>query len=340
MGWRGHRWGDAPTFDEIPPRTPGVGEVGVTVEACGVGLTVLNCINGNLGDDPALLPRVPGHELVGRVTAAGPGVDTDLVGRRVVAYFYRYCGACSECVAGRQPRCRNLDGYIGVHSDGGYAPTTVLPARNAIPIDDSLDPVAATVVPDAVATPLHVCGPRAQVRPGDRVAVIGAGGGVGAHMLQMAALFGGVVAGLDVGDRKLAAIEELGAVAADSSDFDRLDAERLLPGGRPTVVIDLLGSRDSLAWAADALGSGGRLVVLTTFPGRTVDVATRELVFRELTVLGSRYASVAEVTTAADLVATGRISPVIGQMVEGKSVLSLHDALRAGDLVGRGALTW
>src|SRR3712207_8480311 len=52
------------------------------------------------------------------------------------------------------PIC-NLDGYVGVHSDGGYAPTTVLPARNAIPIDDSLDPVAATVVPDAVRSEEH-----------------------------------------------------------------------------------------------------------------------------------------------------------------------------------------
>lgn len=339
-GYRLHEWGGELAWEELPEPSPGEGEVAVDVEACGVGLTVLNCINGDLSDDPALLPRVPGHELVGRVVAAGTGADRDLVGRRIVAYFYLSCGTCRWCSAGEQSRCERLAGWVGVHTDGGYAPRTLLPAFNAVPVPDDLDPIAATVVPDAVATPVHVCGRRAKVTPADRVVVIGAGGGVGAHMIQVARLHGAEIAGFDVSGDKLAEIEVLGARAVDSSDFAALDPDGLWPDGRPTVVIDLVGSPPSLRWSADALGMGGRLVLLTTFRERELSVDPRELVFRESTLLGSRYASRDEVLLAARLVASGRVHPVIGEEVGPPDVPALHDALRQGELVGRGALVW
>ena len=340
QGYRVHTWGTDPVWEEMPSPEPGPGEVLVQVEACGVGLTVLNCINGNLGDDPALLPRVPGHELAGRVVSRGPGVDGHLEGRRVVAYFYLACDACRWCWAGMHPRCERLAGHVGVHRDGGYAPGVVLPARNVIPVPDELDAVSATVVPDAVATPVHVCATRARIVPGDRVVVIGAGGGVGAHMVQVAALYGGQVAGFDRGDRKLASVEQLTGHAVDSTDFAAIDGAALWPSGPPTAVIDLIGTPDSLAWATANLAPGGRAVVLTTFPERTGPLYPRALVAAEASVLGSRYASKAEVATAAELVTSGRIRPIIGTSTGPDGVLDLHAALRAETLLGRGALIW
>lgn len=340
QGYRVHRWGGEPRWEELPDPVAGPQEVLVRVEACGVGLTVLNATAGDLADDPHLLPRVPGHELVGRVVDAGPGADTTLLGRRVVAYFYLVCGRCDACTAGRDAQCANLRGWIGVHTDGGYAPFAVVPARNAIPVAEALDPVAATVVPDAVATPVHICRTRARVGPEDRLVVIGAAGGVGSHLVQVAQVFGARVAGLDVGDRKLAAVAELGAVAVDSADFGTVDPHALWPDGAPTVVVDFLGSAASLAWSAQALGTGGRLVVVTTFPGRALPLDPRDLVFREIAVLGSRYASRAEVALAGELVATGRVRPVIGRTEGPDGVPGLHADLRNATLLGRGALRW
>ena len=339
-GYRVHAWGENPVWEEFERAASHAGEVEVAVEACGVGRTVLNCIAGDLADERATLPVVPGHEVVGRVIAVGDGVDPALVGRRVVAYFYRFCGACPECSAGRQPRCADLDGWVGVHSGGGYAPFAVLPARNALVIGDDVDPVDATVIADAVATPVHVCATRAGVTANDRVVVIGAGGGVGAHMIQVAAVFGGRVAGLDVTDEKLALVDQLGAVAVDSGDLGLVDPDALWSDGAPTVVIDLVGSAASLTWAAAALGMGGRLVVLTTFPGHAAAVEPRALVAREMSIIGSRYASVADVLAAATLVRSGQVRPIIGAVVDAPSVAGVHDALRAGTLVGRGAIVW
>jgi D-arabinose 1-dehydrogenase-like Zn-dependent alcohol dehydrogenase len=338
-GYRLHTWGGDLSWETFERPQPTEGEVLVRVDACGIGLTVLNYLSGNLTTDPALLPRVPGHELAGTVVEAGPGVDRRLVGRQVVAYFYLSCGQCPPCLAGDEPRCRHLAGWVGTHRDGGYAPWSVLPARSVVPMPEGLDPLAATVVPDALATPVHVCRRRARIAPGDRVVVIGAGGGVGIHMLQVAQAMGGTVLGVDLGGHKADLIERLGAVAADGSTLDALDPATAL-GGAPDVVIDLVGIAETLAWGKSVLASGGRLVVVTTAAGGRLEVVTRDMVFRELTVMGSRYARRSEITIAAELIRSGRIKPVIGSVVEPAGVPEVHQQLRDGTLLGRGAVSW
>jgi D-arabinose 1-dehydrogenase-like Zn-dependent alcohol dehydrogenase len=332
-------WGGEPELQTLPDPAPGQGEVLVRVEACGVGLTVLNCINGDLGDDPGDLPRVPGHELVGTIVEAGPGVPAGRAGERVMAYFYLFCGRCSRCLAGRESRCERLAGFVGVDRDGGYAELVALPERNAVPLPPGIDPVVATVIPDAVATPVHVAR-RASLEPGERVAVIGAGGGVGIHMVQVASARGAQVVGLEASPRKLAFLrDELGVAAADSSDFASVE----LPDGwgqRADAVVDLLGRPESLRWALDHLALDGRLVTLTTFRDSQVAVAPRELVLSQLSVLGSRYASRYELVEAARLVATGRVRPVVGERAGIDDVDRLHQALRTGEVLGRGALVW
>ena len=339
QGYRIRQWGLDPVWEEIPEGSPGRGEVVIEVEACGVGRTVLNCIDGNLNDGRATLPRVPGHELVGRVTEIGEHSDPDLLGQRVAAYFYLFCGECAPCVDGRQPHCRQLAGWVGVHRDGGYAPRVILPARNTVLLSDVLDPVGATVVPDALATPVHVAN-RAVIDGNDRIVVIGGGGGVGIHMIQVARTRSASVVGLDVGSEKLDAIEGFGANAVDSSEFEEVPALRLFPGGLPTVIVDLLGTAESTRWSLEALGMGGRLVVLTTFPDNAQPFEARRLVFREASIVGSRYATKSEVAQAAHLVATGEVSPVLGRVAGPEGVLDLHRLLETGGLIGRGALDW
>ena len=339
LGWQVHNWGDAPRWGDLTEPEPGEGEVAIDVEACGVGLTVLNCINGDLDDGRASLPRVPGHELVGRVKDVGRDVDASIVGRRVTAYFYLICDRCEACLNGREPHCSNLAGWVGVHRDGGYAQRVVLPMPNVIPIPEDLDPVAATVIPDAVATPVHIA-ERASIASGDRVVVIGAGGGVGIHMIQIAAHHGAEVVGLDISDDKLELIDQMGATPVRSDRLGDLDPTKLFPVGTPTAVVDLLGTTASTRWSIDSLGVGGRLVSLTTFRDRPVPIESRELVFRELSILGSRYSYRRQVSEAAQLVASGAVKPVIGETVGPQDVLALHDRLEKGSLVGRGAMDW
>jgi propanol-preferring alcohol dehydrogenase len=334
-----HRWGGELRLEEIPEPRPAVDEVLVRVEACGVGLTVLNYMRGDLGDDPAGLPRVPGHELVGTIVETGAGVDPNRHGELVTAHFYLFCGRCPRCLAAQEPICDNLAGWVGVNRDGGYAELVALPARNALALPAGLDPVLATTIPDAIATPVHVCR-RAGVRPGERVAVVAAGGGVGMHMVQVARVHGADVAGLDVATEKLDYLErELGVRAVPSPDF----AAIALPpewADRADVVIDLLGTADSLRWGLEHLAPGGRLVTLTGFRGVAFPISSRELVHGEKAILGSRYASRHELVLGARLVAEGRVRPVIGRREPLERVTAIHEDLRAGRLLGRGALVF
>lgn len=346
-GYRIHQWGAELQWEPFEIPEPGPGQVLVRVEACGIGLTVLNCIRGDLANDPSLLPRVPGHEIVGRVEAVGSGVASPTPGERVMAYFYLACGTCRACRSGRDSLCENLAGWVGVHCDGGYAPYTLLPAQNALSIPESIPPAQATAIPDAIATPVHVCKTRAQIQPGDRAAVVGAGGGVGIHMVQMARLFGAQVAGLEAAESKFGLIEEMGAIPILSRSFDDVDLTRVWNGESPTIVIDLVGTPASLAWGLQVLAVGGRMVVLTTFRNVELPISPRELVFREVSLLGSRYASRAELMEAAALVAAGQIRPVVSQVVppnqshgDADLISEVHQALREGTLLGRGALDW
>jgi len=270
----------------------------------------------------------------------GAGVTAPRVGERVMAYFYLACGACDLCRLAHEPLCRNLRGNVGVAADGGYAEYCALPAFNLLPAPPGVSAVAATAIPDAIATPFHVSR-RAGIAPQDTVLVMGAGGGVGIHMAQMARLFGARVVGVDVGAAKLAAARAAGADAVvDAAAGEVVAAVRAAAGVDVTVAVDLVGSRETLAVGLEVLGRRGRLVVLTTFPGVNAEVAPRRLVHDEVSVIGSRYASRWELARAGELVAAGRIRPVVSEVVPLERVAELHAKLRARTLIGRGAVAF
>lgn len=333
-------WGDSLTPRRIPVPRAGPGEVVVRVGACGVGLTVLNAMNGRMQSRPEWLPRIPGHEIAGWVHEVGPGVGSPCVGDRVVAHFYLTCGECRWCRQGRESLCANFAGYLGLAIDGGYAEYVRMPARNAVKIPGTIGMREATAIPDAIATPYHVCRARAPVRPGEQALVIGAAGGVGIHMVQMAALFGADVIAVDRDDAKLGALAEYGA--RHTLHFDRCQPEdvRCLAGGAVDVAVDLAGTPQTLGFALASLGRGGRLVCLTTHPGVELPVSPRRLVQEEVTVIGARYCSRFEIEEAAALVAAGKIRPVVSDACELEDVDRIHRRIRAGNLLGRGAIVF
>jgi D-arabinose 1-dehydrogenase-like Zn-dependent alcohol dehydrogenase len=332
-----HEWGGPLRLEEVFDPSPAHGEVLVKVLACSVGLTVLNMMRGDLGRDDNDLPRVPGHEVVGRIVEVGQGVEPQRLGELVCAYAYLFCGQCRSCIAGSESLCDDLAGFLGVDRDGGYAELCVLPARNAVPLPPNLDPIAASVVPDSLTTSVHICH-RAALGAGDRMVVIGAGGGVGIHLVQVAGVFGAEVIGLDVESSKLQFLRaELGVEAIDSSDFDRV----ALPSSwsnRADVIVDLVGNRAGLTWAVDSVADNGRVVLLTTFRDADFSVAPRDIVFRQASIVGSRYASRWEMLKAGEMLAAGRIRPIISEQAGLEEVERIHKKLQAGTLLGRGVL--
>jgi propanol-preferring alcohol dehydrogenase len=128
------RQGQPLRAEEIPLPEPGPGQVAVAVAACGVCRTDLHVVDGDLTEPK--LPLVPGHEIVGRVSALGPGVAGLAVGDRVgIPWLGHTCGACEYCRRGAENLC-DAPGFTGYTLDGGYAEGCVADAAYVFRLPD------------------------------------------------------------------------------------------------------------------------------------------------------------------------------------------------------------
>ena len=233
---------------ELPVPVPGPNQVLVRVHACGVCRTDLHIVDGELTHPK--LPLVPGHQIVGTVTAAGPGVTAHRVGDRVgVPWLGWTCGVCRYCTSGRENLCDRAK-FTGYDIDGGYAQFTVADERYAfaLPAD----------YPDLQAAPLlcaGLIGYRSLRMTGDahRLGLYGFGGA--AHLIAQVAVWEGRrVFGLtrpgDTAAQEFA--RSLGAVWAGGSDEtppEELDA---------AIIFAPVG--ELVPAALRAVAKGGRVV--------------------------------------------------------------------------------
>src|SRR5918912_946910 len=157
---------------ELPEPEPGPGEVRVAVSACGVCRTDLHLAEGDV--PPRRPDTVPGHQVVGRVEALGPGATRFREGNRIgVAWLRRTCGRCRFCRGGRENLCLAPE-FTGWDADGGYAERVVVPEGYAYRLPDRYD--------DEHAAPLLCAGiigyralRLADVPPGGRLGIYGFG---------------------------------------------------------------------------------------------------------------------------------------------------------------------
>jgi alcohol dehydrogenase, propanol-preferring len=333
-----NRWGDPFALEDRPVPAPRAGEAVMRVRAAGVGLTLLNMRSGRFGGET---PRIMGHELGGDIVAVGPDVTNVALGDRCAVYFYLVCGHCRWCRGGRETLCENFSGYVGVHRDGGFAEYVCLPAGNFLPIPDGLDYEAAAVAADAVNTNWHCMRERAGVNPHDAVLLIGAGGGVGIHGVQVAKLFGARVIAADISDEKLALARQWGAdegINARTEDIAE-KAKRLTGGKGVDAAIDYVGHAQTFQAAIASLATSGRAVVVGVGKGE-VSVNPVDLVLTEKIITGSRHSTRAEFIETMAIMARGLVKPVVGMRRPFTEIETIFDALKAETLLGRGALTY
>lgn len=188
------------------------GEVAVEVAGCGVCHTDLGYFYDGVRTNHAL-PLALGHEISGRVAAAGAGAE-GWVGKPVLIPAVLPCGHCALCQRGRGTICRGQK-MPGNDIQGGFASHVTVPARGLCEVDtlrlERLDLQLAdiSVVADALTTPYQAVR-RAGVKQGTLVVVIGVGG-VGGYCVQVANAFGAKVVAIDVDDVKLEALRPYGA---------------------------------------------------------------------------------------------------------------------------------
>lgn len=188
---------------------PGPGEVVVEISACGLCHTDLSFAGGSVSPRHPL-PLVLGHEITGRVVAAGEGAER-LMGRPVLVPAVLPCGECDFCLAGRANACPRQK-MPGNDIHGGFASHVVVPAGPLVTLDEvpaSVSLETLSVVADAVATAYQAV-LRSGLGEGDAAFVVGAGG-VGGFVIQIAAALGARVAACDVARERLDSAAHYGA---------------------------------------------------------------------------------------------------------------------------------
>ena len=326
-------------WKDVPDPKPGPGEAVARVFACGAGLTIQHV---KAGRAPAKFPLIIGHEITAEIVETGAAVRGLAAGDPVTAYFYLNCGHCRYCLDNREPLCENPGGNVGRDCDGGYAEYIKLPAHLFIKLPEGLDyrknPAEIGVISDAIATPYKVLR-RARIKPGETVAVFGAGGGVGIHMVLMAAWAHARVIAIDIAPAKFDACREAGAAEViDASKGNVAEALIELTGGRGVdAAIDFVSATSTLEAGVEALGKGGRMVTLGG-AGQPFQASSMAMLHKELDLLGSRYVTRCEILDCLDLVASGEVWPIVTDIRKLEEAEAIHERVEKGEVIGRAAL--
>ncbi len=260
---------------------PGPGQVRIRVEACGVCHTDAATVTGIY---PGLkLPRVPGHEVVGRIEALGSGVSKWKIGQRVgVGFFGGEDGVCEPCRRGDVVNCQNPV-TPGVTVDGGYAEVMIAEARGIASIPDELSSAEAAPLLCAGITTYNALR-NAGLRGGDLVAVQGIGG-LGHLGVQFARHMGFHTVAIGRGREKEKLAKDLGAhVYIDTAVDDAAAVLQRMGGAR--AILATAPSGDGMGPLVSGLSARGKLIVVGV-PQDPIQLNAFPLVFGGRSIYGS-----------------------------------------------------
>jgi 6-hydroxycyclohex-1-ene-1-carbonyl-CoA dehydrogenase len=321
MALAAHRWlmtaPKAPMVESrFDPLPLAAGEVAVQVAGCGVCHTDLGYFYDGVRPNHAL-PLALGHEVAGRVAAAGDGAES-WVGRAVIVPAVIPCGECEPCRRGRPNICRRQK-MPGNDIQGGFASHIVVPARGLCPVDEArlaaagLSLADVSVVADALTTPYQAV-VRAGVAPGALAIVVGAGG-VGGYCVQVASASGAKVVAIDVDADKLATIARHGAALTlnarelDGKSLKAAIGEFAQQHGLPStewIIFECSGTAAGQLTAYGLLVHGATLSVVG-FTMDKVEVRLSNLMAFDARAIGNWGCPPELYPAALDLVLAGRV---------------------------------
>lgn len=320
-------------FDPFPPQDD---EVVVEVAGCGVCHTDLGFYYDGVRVKHAL-PLTLGHEISGRVAAAGAGAS-DWAGKAVIVPAVIPCGECELCASGHGTICRRQL-MPGNDIQGGFATHIRVPARGLCPVDEARLAAAGLLLPDvsvvadAVTTPYQAV-VQAEVQPGDFAVVVGVGG-VGGYGVQVARAFGATVAALDVDQGKLDAIAGVGAALTlnvrdvQGRDLKKAIQEFAKRNGCPDTrwkIFECSGTAAGQDTAFGLLNHGATLSVVG-FTMDKVELRLSNLMAFHARALGNWGCRVEFYPRALDLVLDGKVS--LAPFVERHPLSAINDVFAA-----------
>jgi (R,R)-butanediol dehydrogenase/meso-butanediol dehydrogenase/diacetyl reductase len=292
---------DALELEEMAAPVPEPGESLIRIRYAGICGTDLHLWHGEM--TAVRPPVIVGHELVGEVVEDTTGQYE--AGQRVAVEPLLVCGVCRACREGASHVCRNLR-VQGVHANGGAAELLCTPTHRLHPIPDGLSwEAAACTEPASVA--VHMVR-RAGVELGDTVLVLG-GGPIGFLVASVARAAGARrVLVSEVSQSRLALCRRAGLETIDAGQADPVEVIRDLTDGEGAdVVVEAVGHPATVAQMVAACRVRGRILI-GGIGGAPNPVDLAAVVFKEVTLVGSRVYESRDMATALQLLGSGALN--------------------------------
>ncbi|KAE9632782.1 Zn-dependent alcohol dehydrogenase [Parasedimentitalea maritima] len=268
-----HEFGAPLVVEEVQLAAPDMGEVEVTLDAVAICHSDISYAEGAWGGQ---LPAVYGHEAAGVISAVGSGVSDFSAGDPVVVTLIRSCGTCPSCAGGKPTICEtsyNGDGPLRTSDGkpleqamacGAFAEKVVVDQRQIVKIPQDLGKDVASLISCGVITGVGAVVNAAQLRPGQDVVVIGAGG-VGLNAIQGARIAGARrIVAVDMSEDKLAIAKEFGATHGVLATQDQpwRASYKALGGRGADAVLITVGAIPAYEQAPRYLARGGKAIMI------------------------------------------------------------------------------
>ncbi len=318
-------------------------EVLIEVIGCGLCHSDVHLWEGyfDLGDGNKVdlsrshtLPFTLGHEIVGRVVNWGDNATGLKTGAAVVIYPWIGCGNCDVCANGQENLCSRPEN-LGVNNNGGFSTHVIVPHKKYLFTIDDLAPSLAATYACSGLTAFSALKKAAAKVKGSRLLIIGAGGvGLAAINIAQSIIEAEIfVAEIDETKRNAAIKAGADAVINPAEKDASRNLSKRLGGGFP-VVIDFVGSEETVRFGFDSLRASGQLIIVGLYGG-SIKLSTPIFPLKNITVSGSYVGSLSEMTELMALVKSNSIMPM--PIIE-KPLHYINDALAdlaSGDVIGR-----
>jgi D-arabinose 1-dehydrogenase-like Zn-dependent alcohol dehydrogenase len=311
---------------------PGVGEVRIKVQACGI------CYSDHLTKDgvwPGLtFPRVPGHEVAGVIDAVGPQVTEWKKGDRVgVGWHGGHCFVCESCRRGDFVTCKNQP-ITGITKDGGYQQYMIARHEAVALMPAGLDAAEAGPLLCAGITTFNSLR-NSGARMGDTVAVQGIGG-LGHLGIQFAAKAGYRVIAIGRGSENAALAKKLGAAVYIDSKATK-PAEELQKLGGARVILATAPNAKAMAELVGGLGVGGKLLIVGA-PFEPMEVSVLQLIQARRGIQGWPSGSAMDSEDTLRFSAQSGVRPMVEKYPLAK-VKEAYERMQSGEAEFRVVLT-
>lgn len=325
--------GATPAPWQYEPREPRPDDVTIKIRYCGVCHTDIHFVNNDW--EMTEYPVVPGHEIIGEVTAVGPEVGHfkpgDLVG---VGCLVDSCRECDPCRAGLEQYCQEgavftyngVDRHDGKITYGGYAEGIIVSDRFVVKIPEKLDPAAAAPILCAGITtysPLKHVG----VKPGDRVGVIGMGG-LGHMGIKFAKAMGAEVTLFTRSENKVDEAKRNGAdhvvISTDSEQMEKA-ADSL------NIILDTVPVEHDFNPYLNTLKLDGKYLLVGQLTPINPPLDASKLIFGRRSLMGSVIGGLPETQEVLDFCAEHDIACDI-EMLDIKKIGEAYERMQKGDV--------